>query len=77
MPCKKANDPRWTLHLTTNADIWFVNADNTESQMIRTYGLLLCEVGADKEPLPVGWGYNSDIRWFDGQMKRVRPAQAS
>jgi hypothetical protein len=41
IPCPLANDPAYTLHMTTSPNIWFVNAQNQGYQNIRPYGILV------------------------------------
>jgi hypothetical protein len=43
-PCPLAEDDRYTLHMTTHADIWFVNCKNQGYRNIRPYGLLVKEM---------------------------------
>jgi hypothetical protein len=43
-PCKLAKDPRYTLHMTTRKDYWFVNCQNEGYQNIRPYGILVREI---------------------------------
>jgi hypothetical protein len=42
-PCPDAQNPAYTLHMTTYTDIWFVNCQNQGYQNIRPYGLLVKE----------------------------------
>jgi hypothetical protein len=42
-PCPLARDSKYTVHITTRQDYWFVNCENQGYQNIRQYGLLVKE----------------------------------
>jgi hypothetical protein len=43
-PCPYEHDRRFTMHITTSKDIWFMNAHNEGSRCIRPYGILVKEI---------------------------------
>jgi hypothetical protein len=43
-PCDLATDDGYTVHITTETDIWFANGQNGGYQNIRAYGILVKEV---------------------------------
>jgi hypothetical protein len=40
-PCPEARNPAFTVHIATDGDYWFVNAEKKNYQNIRTYALLV------------------------------------
>jgi hypothetical protein len=43
-PCPLSEDPSYTVHFTTNCNLWFVNLNNSNYENIRQYGILVKEI---------------------------------
>jgi hypothetical protein len=39
--CPEAENPKYTVHFTTNSNIWFANLKNSKYESIRQYGILI------------------------------------
>jgi hypothetical protein len=45
IPCPHAQDRNYTVHITSDPDIWIANCENDGYEHIRPYGILVKEVG--------------------------------